>query len=322
MQNRRGAVAALAAALLAGSAVIGGTAAVAAEKKTLALVTNASADFWTIARRGVEKAATELPNYNTEMYVVSEATAAEQRRILDDLLTKGVAGVSISSIDSANSTDILNKVAGQAVLFTTDSDAPKSERVLYIGTDNTAAGVEAGELIKKALPDGGKIMMFVGTMGADNARERVDGIKKSLAGSKVEIIDIRTDEVDFARAKRNVEDTLTKYPDVAGLVGLYSYNTPQIVEAVRASGRMGQVKVIGFDEDPVTLRGIADGAIEATVVQQPYEFGYQSMKLLAKVIEGDKSFIPANELMIIPTKVIDKSNVAEFQTTMKNLLAK
>jgi ribose transport system substrate-binding protein len=310
----------IAGALLAGSMLAGP--ADAQDKKTLALVTNASADFWTIARRGVEKAATELPNYNTEMYVVSEATAAEQRRILDDLLTKGIAGVSISSIDPANSTEILNRVASQAVLFTTDSDAPKSERVLYIGTDNTQAGVQAGELIKKALPDGGKIMMFVGTMGADNARERVDGIKKALEGSKVEIIDIRTDEVDFARAKRNVEDTLTKYPDIEGLVGLYSYNTPQIVEAVRASGRQGDVKVIGFDEDPVTLRGIADGVVEATVVQQPYEFGYQSMKLLARYIEGDKSFIPANELMIIPTKVIDSSNVAEFQTTMKELLKK
>lgn len=311
---------ALTAALLAGGMLAGPAG--AQEKKTLALVTNASADFWTIARRGVEKAQTELPNYTTEMYVVSEATAAEQRRILDDLLTKGVAGVSISAIDPANSTEILNRVASQAVLFTTDSDAPQSNRVLYIGTDNRAAGEQAGELIKKALPDGGKIMMFVGTMGADNARERVDGIKKALEGSKVEIIDIRTDEVDFARAKRNVEDTLTKYPDIDGLVGLYSYNTPQIVEAVRASGRQGDVKVIGFDEDPVTLRGIADGIVEATVVQQPYEFGYQSMKLLARYIEGDKSFIPQNELMIIPTKVIDSSNVAEFQQTMKELLRK
>ena len=318
--KRRHVAAVVTAALLAGAAW--GGQALAQEKKTLALVTNASADFWTIARRGTEKAATELPNYNVEMHVVSEATAAEQRRILDDLLTKGVAGVSISSIDSANSTDILNKVAKQAVLFTTDSDAPKSERVLYIGTDNVAAGVEAGELVKKALPQGGKIMMFVGTMGADNARERVEGVRKALAGSKVEVVDVRTDEVDFARAKRNAEDTLTKYPDVAALVGLYSYNTPQIVEAVRASGRMGQVKIIGFDEDPVTLRGIADGIIDATVVQQPYEFGYQSMKLLAKVVEGDKSFIPKDGLMIIPTKVIDKSNVAEFQTTMKNLLKK
>nr|WP_191059982.1 sugar-binding protein [Geminicoccus harenae] len=316
--KRRGIVALCAAALMLS---IGAGAASAQEKKTIALVTNASADFWTIARRGTEKAQEELPNYNVEFYVVAESTAAEQRRILDDLLTKGVAGVSISSIDPANSTEILNRVADQAVLFTTDSDAPESKRIAYIGTDNRQAGVQAGELIKKALPDGGKIMMFVGTMGAANAIERVDGIKQALEGSNVEIIDIRTDEVDFARAKRNVEDTLTKYPDISGLVGLYSYNTPQIVEAVRAAGKIGQVKVIGFDEDPVTLRGIADGIVDATVVQQPYEFGYQSMIGLAKVIEGDKSFIPEDGLIIVPTKVIDSSNVEEFQSQMRELLA-
>lgn len=309
---------ACASVLLAGSFIV--DAAQAQDKKTLALVTNASADFWTIARRGTEKAAAELPNYNIEMYVVSEATAAAQRQILDNLLTKGVAGVSISAIDPANSTEILNKVASQAVLFTTDSDAPKSDRVMYIGTDNVAAGVQCGELIKKSLPDGGKIMLFVGTMGADNARERVEGIKKSLEGSKVEIIDIRTDEVDFARAKRNVEDTLTTYPDIDGLVGLWSYNTPQIVEAVRAAGKEGQVQVIGFDEDPVTLRGISDGIVAGTVVQQPFEFGYQSMIDLAKVIEGDKSVIPAGGLNIIPTQIIDKSNVGEFGKHMMELL--
>ena len=82
------------------------------------------------------------------------------------------------------------------------------------------------------------------------------------------------------------------------------------------------MQVIGFDEDPVTLRGVADGIVIGTVVQQPYEFGYQSMKLLAKVIEGDKSVIPANHLDIIPTNVIDKSNVADFQKKMKELLGK
>ena len=158
-------------------------------------------------------------------------------------------------------------------------------------------------------------------MGAANARERVEGIKKTI-GPQVEILDIRADEVDFAKAKRNVEDTLTKYPSIDGLVGLWSYNTPQIVEAVRAAGKQGQVQVIGFDEDPVTLRGVADGIVIGTVVQQPYEFGYQSMKLLAKVIEGDKSVIPANHLDIIPTKVIDKDNVADFQKMVKMMLGK
>ena len=290
-------------------------------KKSLALVTNAAADFWTIARRGVEKAQKEHPDYAMEVIVTGQATAAEQRRELDDLLARGIAGVSISAIDPKNSTEEFNKVAAKAVLFTTDSDAPQSNRVAYIGTDNVAAGRDAGAEIKKALPNGGKVMMFVGTMDADNARERVQGIKEALQGTKIEIVDIRTDGVDFAKAKSNVQDALAK-GGLNCLVGLYSYNTPQIYTAVKEAGQAGKVKIVGFDEDPQTLRGVADGTIQSTIVQQPFQFGYQSMVDMIKYINGDKSFIPANHLIIIPTRVIDKANVAEFQKTMKELLAK
>lgn len=307
------------AVVLAGTIGLGSAA--AQDRPVLAFVTNAAADFWTIGRAGVTAAGEELEGYETEMHIVSEATAAEQRRIIDDLLTRGVAGVTVSVIDPANSRDLLNRVAAEAVLFTSDSDAPDTDRMLYIGTDNVAAGEQAGELIIEALPDGGDIMLFVGTMGAANAQERVQGIRNVLEGGNINIVDVRTDEVDFARAKRNVEDTLTTYPDIDGLVGLWSYNTPQIVEAVRAAGKVGEVKVIGFDEDPVTLRGIADGIVEATVVQQPYEFGYQSMMLMARVLEGDTSFIPEDGLMIVPTRVIDASNVEEFRQEMQALLA-
>ncbi len=290
-------------------------------KKSLALVTNAAADFWTIARRGVEKAQKEHPDYAMEVIVTGQATAAEQRRELDDLLARGIAGVSISAIDPKNSTEEFNKVAAKAVLFTTDSDAPQSNRVAYIGTDNVAAGRDAGAEIKKALPNGGKVMMFVGTMDADNARERVQGIKQALAGTKIDIVDIRTDGVDFAKAKSNVQDALAK-GGLDCLVGLYSYNTPQIYTAVKEAGQAGKIKVVGFDEDPQTLRGVADGTIQSTIVQQPFEFGYQSMVDMIKYMNGDKSFIPANRLIIIPTRVIDKSNVAAFQVSMKQLLAK
>jgi ribose transport system substrate-binding protein len=297
------------------------TPALAQSKKELALVTNAAADFWTIAKRGVEKAQKEHPDYSMQVLITGQATAAEQRRELDNLLARGIAGVSISAIDPKNSTEEFNKVAAKAVLFTTDSDAPQSNRVVYIGTDNVAAGRQAGEEIKKALPSGGKIMMFVGTMDADNARERVQGIKEVLGGSKIQIADIRTDGVDFAKAKSNVQDALAK-GGVDCLVGLYSYNTPQIYSAVKEAGKAGKIKIVGFDEDPQTLRGVADGTIQSTIVQQPYEFGYQSMIDMIKYINGDRSFIPANKLIIIPTKVIEKSNVAPFQESMKELLKK
>ncbi len=312
------------AATLLACALAAGTAAhpaAAQTKKSLALVTNAAADFWTIARRGVEKAQKEHPDYAMEVIVTGQATAAEQRRELDDLLARGIAGVSISAIDPKNSTEEFNKVAAKAVLFTTDSDAPQSNRVAYIGTDNVAAGRQAGEEIKKALPDGGKVEMFVGTLDADNARERVQGIKDSIKGTKIEIVDIRTDGVDFAKAKANVQDALAK-GGIDCLVGLYSYNTPQIYTAVKEAGKAGKVKIVGFDEDPQTLRGITDGTIQSTIVQQPFEFGYQSMVDMIKYIGGDKSFIPPNKLIIIPTQVINKTNVAAFQQHMAELLKK
>ncbi|KJB94511.1 ABC transporter substrate-binding protein [Skermanella aerolata KACC 11604] len=318
--RRRSALIGMAAAVAAGAFAT--QASFAQEKKTLAFVVNVPADFWQIARRGTEKAQKELPNYNIEFYIPGEMSAAAQKRILEDLLAKGVAGVSISPVNPDNSTEILNQVAAKAALFTQDADAPKSNRALYIGTDNVAAGRQAGEQMMKSLPNGGKAMVFVGTLDAANARERLQGIKEAIAGSKIEILDVRTDGGDQTKAKANVEDTLTKYPNIDLLVGLWAYNTPQIYNAVKAAGKEGKVKIVGFDEDQQTLKGISEDVIDATVVQQPYEFGYQSMIYLAKYIEGDKSFIPENKQRIIPTQVIDKTNVKDFAAKVRELLKK
>lgn len=315
--NRRSLLA-MPAALGLGAAF--GPAAMAQDKKTLAFIVNVSADFWTIARRGIEKANREHPEYNMEMFVPGQASAADQRRIVDELLARKVAGIAISPINPANSTETLNRAASQAVLFTTDSDAPNSNRAVYIGTDNVAAGREAGKQMKLALPQGGKAMLFVGTMDADNARERVQGIREVLQGGNIEIVDVRTDESDMARAKRNVEDVLARYSDIALLSGLWAYNTPQIYQAVKTAGKEGKVKVVGFDEDGLTLRGVADGTIFSTVVQQPFEFGYMSMINMIKYINNDRSFIPANKQIIVPTRIINKDNVAEFQGQMRELL--
>ena len=313
-------MAAAAAVAFAGMAAL--VPAQAQQKKTLVLVTNAASDFWTVARRGIEKAQGEHPDYNMELIVTGQATAAEQRRELDDLLSRGVAGISISRAAAAPATEDRATGAAKVPRFTTDSDAPQSKRIAYIGTDNVAAGKQAGEQIKQALPNGGKVMLFVGTLDADNARERVQGIREVLAGTNIQILDVRTDQVDFAKAKSNAEDALTKYPDIALLSGLWSYNTPEIYDAVNEAGKCGTVKIVGFDEDPRTLRGISQGCIEATIVQQPFEFGYQSMTDLIKTIGGDTSWKPANSLVIIPTRVIDKSNVSDFAAYMKKLRAK
>ncbi|HET7717608.1 MAG TPA: sugar-binding protein [Bauldia sp.] len=294
--------------------------AMAQDKPRLAFVVNGASDFWKIAEAGVAKAQAELPNYDMQLVYPEQAAAAVQQRVLEDLVAAGVAAIMVSAVDPKNQTDGLKKISSQVPLFTTDSDAAQSGRIAYIGSSNTELGKDAGKLMLKALPDGGKCIGFVGLLGADNAVERINGVKEVIAGSKVELIDVRGDEIDQGRAKRNVEDALAATPDVACLVGFYSYNTPRIYEVLKESGKLGQIKVIGFDEDPITLGGVKEGNIVGTVVQQPFEWGYQGMKLMAKYLEGDKSGIPADGLIIVPGKVIDQSNVDQFMADMKAMM--
>jgi ribose transport system substrate-binding protein len=296
--------------------------ATAQDKKTLAFVVNGASDFWKIAEAGVKKAQEELPNYTLELKYPEQAAAAIQQRLMDDLVAAGVSAIMVSAIDPKTSTEALDRVGGQVPLFTTDSDAPQSKRIAYIGSSNVELGKNAGQLMLKALPEGGKCVGFVGLPGADNARERIEGVKEVIKGSKVELVDVRGDDIDQTRAKRNVEDALAAMPDVTCMVGFYSYNTPRIYEVLKESGKLGQIKVIGFDEDPITLGGVREGTIEGTVVQNPYEWGYQGMKLMAKFLEGDKSGIPADGLIIVPGQVIDKANVDAFETELKARVGK
>ena len=255
----------------------------------------------------------------TEFRISADGTAADQQRIVDDLLTKGVDGIAISPVDPQNQTALIDAAARRALVFTQDSDAPQSARTCYIGTDNVAAGRQAGQLIREALPEGGSIMLFVGKLDAQNARERIQGIKEALEGSKIRIIDVRTDDVDDVRAKANAADTLVRYPDIKGLVGLWSYNGPAILNAVREAGKVGRVRIIAFDEADETLAGVRDGVIHATVVQQPYEFGYQAIVRMAQAVRGDRSFIPESKQIIVPTLVVNRSNVEAFTARINQL---
>lgn len=302
------------AALLAASMMLG-TAAQAQEKKQLAFVVNGASDFWKAAEAGVAKAQGELPDFELSLKYPEQAAAAIQQRLMDDLVAAGTDAIMVSAIDPGTSTEALNRIGSQIPLFTTDSDAAQSNRVAYIGSSNELAGEQAGEAAVKALPNGGKCMGFVGLLGADNAKERIAGFKKAIDGHNITLIDTRGDDIDFARAKKNVEDTLVSNPEVDCMVGFYSYNPPKIYEALKDAGKLGQITVIAFDGDPITLGAVKDGSFAATIVQQPFEWAYQGMKLMAAYLNGDKSGVPANGLIIVPTKTIDKSNVDDYMTS-------
>jgi len=290
-----------------------------AKKYKLAFLTNNASDFWTIARHGCEQAEKELSDVSVEFRIPSDGSVEEQHRIVDDMMTRGISGLAISPNSPDNQTAFLNDLAQRIVVITQDSDAPASNRACYIGTDNKAAGRQAGQLIKEALPNGGKIMVFVGKLDAQNAKDRFEGIKETLAGSNIEIIDVKTDDTDQGRAKANASDTLVKYPTISALIGLWAYNGPAILSAIKDANKVGQVKIVCFDEDDQTLAGIKEGSIYGTVVQQPYEFGYQSVHLMSKILHGDKSQIPPGKQIFVPTQMIKKDNVDDFIVKINKL---
>jgi ribose transport system substrate-binding protein len=290
-----------------------------ATMRKLAFVSNNAANFWGFARAGCNEAAKELGNVEVDFRITASGGSAEQTEILNDLVAKGIDGIAVSVDDPDNQVQFLNKIASQTLLICADSDASASKRVAYLGTDNEAAGEQAGNMIKECLPNGGSIMLFVGHSDAQNAVERAAGIKKSLAGSNIQVIDIRTDDTDPVRAQKNAEDTLVKYPDISCLVGLWNYNGPAILNAVRSAGKIGQVKIVCFDDEADTLSGIASGAIYGTVVQNPFEFGKEAVTMMDKYLGGDTNVFD-NGKIYIPTREIKKDDVAAYQEEQKKIL--
>ncbi|MDB4405730.1 sugar-binding protein [bacterium] len=307
-----------------------------AERSKFAVVTTGVASFWDICKIGAEKAGADL---DVDVEVLMPNGGVEQKSKMEDLLSRGVDGIAAAVIDPINQSEFFDEVAERVEFITVDTDAPDSKRKVYIGVDNYDAGRMCGQLVKEALPEGGQVILFIGRLEQDNSKRRRQGVIDELLdrsrdpsrydapgapvkGEKYTVLATLTDQFDRAKGKANAEDMLTKYPQVGCMVGLFAYNPPLILEALSQAKRLNTVKVVGFDEEDVTLQAIVDGTVHGTVVQNPYEYGYQSVKVLKALFEGDDSMIPANKFINIPARQIRKDTVTEFWADLNEKLGK
>ncbi|TVS19537.1 MAG: sugar ABC transporter substrate-binding protein [Planctomycetaceae bacterium] len=313
----------------------GGPAAGRDSEIRLAFVTNGVASFWNVAAAGVKAGEEE---FGVRCDTLMPQGNADQKRMIEDLVARGVHGIAVSPIDADNQTQVLNEAAQHTVLITQDCDAPDSDRLCYIGMDNYMAGRMAGELVKEALPEGGNLMIFVGRLEQVNARLRRQGVidelmdrsvdrtrydppGETIRGEKYVILDTRTDGFDPGKAKAQAEDAIARYPDLDAMVGLFAYNPPLCLAAVEEAGKLDRIRVIGFDEEEGTLQGILDGKIHGTVVQNPFEYGRRSVEVLKALVEGDFSVIPEDAFIDIPAQQIRRDNVQEFWDDLRAKIA-
>lgn len=305
-------------------------------KPKVAYVTNGIDPFWNVAAAGAKAGAKE---FDAEVEVLFPKDLPDQKRMIEGLLTRGIDGLAISPIDAANQIGFIDEAAKQTKVITHDSDAPGSKRLCFIGMDNYNAGRAAGKLVKEALPEGGKLMIFVGRLEQLNAQQRRQGVidevldrpaqkadalktdpaSGELKGGKFTVVSTRTDGFDYAKAKANAEDAISSTPDLACMVGLFAYNAPMCLEAIKGAGKAGKIKVVSFDEQDATLQGIKDGTVHGTVSQQPYEYGRHSVRVLAALARKDEKALPPNGFLEVEIKVVKKDNVENFWTELKKL---
>lgn len=284
----------------------------------LAFVTNNVSDFWKIASAGVHKYEKEA-GVQVDIKMPPSGKTEEQNGYFENLVSQGYNGIAVSVIAPNDQVGEVNQVARKTNVITFDSDCAKSNRILYIGTNNFEAGKTLGKEIVKLLPNGGKMAVFVGTLAADNAAQRLGGIEEAIKGHNIEIVAKKEDATDKAKARSNVEDVINAYGDLNLVCGLWSYNGPAIAAALEGSGKKGKILAAVFDEEQGTLDAIRSGSIQCTCVQKPFQFGYLSSKWLHDLaVQGDSIKLPAGGIIDTGVDIINKDSVDDFA---KNLAA-
>jgi ribose transport system substrate-binding protein len=269
--------------------------------KRIIILTNGSSPFWDAAAAGAKDGAKDLQLEAAGYRVVVDRNDFKAEGQIDKLKqyagSSDVVAVGISVTDAGNQAIVqemrkLREAGIKVITIDSDVDRETSEdaRFAYLGTDNIVAGRELGRAAQGLLPGGGKYATFVGLKGATNAIERIAGFGEG-AGNRFQQAENLGDGGDEIVARSNVRDALDRHSDLKALVGIWSYNTPAIVDIVAQLGVREKVKVVGFDADPPAIAGMQKGQVDVMVVQNPYQMGYQGVRLLKALLEDDQTAI-------------------------------
>lgn len=267
-----------------------------ADRARYVILMNGNSPFWDALRAGMEQAGRDLG-----VQTVLETNDATPRGQIDKLRQfasqSDIVAVGLSATDAANvaiADEMRNLQAKGVHVITIDSDIDRDKfrdaRFAFVGTDNLAGGRELGVAARHLRPEGGPFVQFVGRTGAQNAIERMNGFVEG-AGDKFEERDRMGDENDRTRAKDNVRNAIRNHPDLTTLVGIWSYNAPAIVDVVRELNRRDDLTVVTFDAEPIAIQQMGEGQIDAMVVQNPFEMGYQGIRLMKALVEDDQATI-------------------------------
>ncbi|MFZ4082463.1 MAG: substrate-binding domain-containing protein [Pirellula sp.] len=265
--------------------------------KRIILLNNTDSPFWDAARAGIKKAQEDLKLTDVGFTASMDSNDGTETGQIEKLRQYGtqsdIAAVIISPISSTNPAiaDELKKLKAKGITigcFDSDLDKKFQEhREFYVGTNNIAGGKVLGTAAKMLKPNGAPYVQFVGVDSQQNAIERMDGFT-SAVGDTFAQKDRKLDDADRNRARDNVRDVIAKYPDLSLLVGIWSYNAPAIVDVVKEKKARDKFTIVTFDAEAIAIQQMAEGMIDAMVVQNPFAMGYESVRYAYAKSKGDQ----------------------------------
>ncbi|MEM7755222.1 MAG: substrate-binding domain-containing protein [Planctomycetota bacterium] len=288
-----------------------------APKPKIAFITADSTAFWNEVVDGAKQAADQL---DVELHVFqSDGTLETQERMLAEAMAMAPDGVAVSPVDAVRQTVTLSTIARATVLVTVDSDSPSSDRVCFVGADNYDAGRQCGQMVREALPEGGRVLIASGPFDKANGRERWRGLVDELLGARFSpsddvsaadqeqigemftIAPTLIDQIDPAQATAQIVEALQSGESFDAIVGLYGYHPVAIANAVTEAGGDADIKVIGFDAIPETRAAIADGRVFGVIAQDQFNYGYSSVNMLANIKRhGAAAALPIKRMVHLP----------------------
>lgn len=244
--------------------------------------------YWQAARAGALAAGEEFGVDILWNGPPDETEYARQIQIVETMLNRRVAGLVLSPTDENALVGVVKKARAAGVPVTVfDSGIATDDYVSFVATDNRKAGAMAAETIAE-LTGGGEVGMVMHVPGSASTSRREEGFEEAVAErfSGLEIVNRQYCQSDRARALAVTEDMLTAHPELAALFCSSEAATVGASQAVRARGVAGRVKVVGFDASPRLQQSLADGVIDALVVQNPYRMTFRAVETVLEALAG------------------------------------
>jgi ribose transport system substrate-binding protein len=273
--------------------------------KRFIFITNGDDPFWDALLSGLKEGERLYDCAAAGITVsrdVNNSSAEGQIERLRQYATQDdVAAIAISVIQADNQSIVEEMRTLQAKgvkVITVDGDVNRDTfrdaRPFYIGTDNIVGGRVLGSATRALLEargmGSGGYVQFAGFTDNDNARSRMDGVKEAIGAAYVER-DRMADEMDLPRARDNVRNALQNHKDVAALIGIWAYNAPAIADVITESGTRDRYVIATFDAQDLAIGHMEKGHIDAMVVQNPFEMGVRTVRLLKAMVEDDQAVI-------------------------------